>query len=184
MESNKNLMMNKAMLWGLIIALSSMIVTTIYYSTDNMFSQSASWISIAIFIVGIVLVTLSYKKSIDQNTPFPYSKALGLGVSTMFFASLILAVFTFVLYKIIDPGLVDEMLTFTEDKLLESGVNENMIEQQIEMQRKFMTPAILSLSQVFTIVLYGLVISLITSIFLKKKTEDSFEAAMNEIDED
>jgi hypothetical protein len=182
MESNKNLMLNKAMFWGLIIALASMIVTTIYYSTDSMFSKSASWVSILIYVVGIVLATLSYKKSIDDETPFPYSKALGLGVSTMFFASLILAIFTFVLYKIIDPGLIDEMISFTENKLLESGISEDMIEKQIEMQRKFMTPAILSLSEVFTVVIYGLIISLITSIFLKKKTEDGFNAAMHEID--
>jgi hypothetical protein len=182
MESDKNLLLNKAMFWGLIIGLTSMIVTTIYYATDNMFAESAGYLSYLIYIAGIVLATLAYKKSIDQNTPFPYSKALGLGVATMFFASLILALFTFVLYKFIDQGLIDEMLSFTEEKLLGKGINEEMIEQQIEMQRKFMTPAILSLSQVFSGVLVGFVISLITSIFLKKKTEDGFNAAMHEID--
>jgi hypothetical protein len=182
MESNKNLLLNKAMLWGLIIALASMIVTTIYYSTDNMFSPSAGYITYAVYIAGIVLVTLSYRKSIDQNTPFPYSKALGLGVSTMFFASLILALFTYVLYKFIDQGLIDQMLSFTEEKLLGKGISEDMIEQQIEMQRKFMTPAIMSLSQIFSGVIIGFIISLITSIFLRKKTEDGFNAAMHEID--
>lgn len=184
MESNKSLLMNKAMFWGFITALATMIVTTIYYATDNMFAQSATWVSLIVYIAGIVLATLSYKKSIDQNTPFPYGKALGLGVSTMFYASLILALFYFILYKIIDPGLIDKMITFTENKLLEKGISEDMIDQQIEMQRKFMTPAILSLSQIFSVVLTGLIISLITSIFLSKKPESGFNAAMHEIDEE
>lgn len=174
--------MNKAMIWGFFIALASMIVTTIFYATDNMFSETSAYFSYAIYIGGIVLATLAYKKSISQDTPFPYSKALGLGVATMFFASLILAIFTFVLYKIIDPGLIDQMFSTMEEKYLSSGLSEDMIEKQIEMQRKIMTPAILSLSQVFSGVLMGLVISLITSIFLKKKTEDGFNAAMHEID--
>jgi hypothetical protein len=125
---------------------------------------------------------LIHKKSIDQSTPFPYNKALGLGVATMFFASLILALFTFVLYKFIDQGLIDQMFSAMEEKYLSSGLSEDMIEKQIEMQRKLMTPAFMSLSQIFSGVLIGLIISLITSIFLKKKTENGFNAAMDEID--
>jgi len=184
MESNKNLMMNKAMFWGLIIALASMMVTTIYYATDNMFSNSEGWISFMIFVVGIILTTLAYKKSIDEDTPFPYSKALGLGVATMFFTSIILAVFTFVLYKIIDPGLIDQMLTKMEEQSLSKGLNEEMIAQQTDLIRKFMTPATMSISRIFSGVFMGLIISLITSIFLKKASVDGFQEAMNEIDDD
>jgi len=182
MESNKNLLMNKAMIWGFITALASMIATTIFYSTDNMFSELSAYVSYAIYIAGIVLATLAYKKSIDKDTPFPYNKALGLGVATMFFASLIIALFIFVLYKFIDQGLIDKMFSTMEEKYLSSGLSEDMIEKQTEMQRKLMTPAFMSLSQIFSGALIGLIISLITSIFLKKKTEDGFNAAMNEID--
>lgn len=184
MEKNKNLLMNKAMVWGLIIALASMIVTTIYYYTDNMFSSSAGWVTFVIYVAGIILTTLSYKKAIDQDAPFPYSRALGLGVATMFFASIVLALFTFVLYKIIDPNLIDKMFALTEEKLLQKGISEDMIEQQIEMQRKFMTPTVMSLAQILSVTFYGLVISLITSIFLRKKQEDGFDAAMHEIDDE
>ena len=184
MEQNKNLLMNKAMIWGFYVALASMIITSIFYATDNMFSSALSWISFAVYVGGIVLVTLSYKKSISEDTPFPYSKALGLGVATLFFASIIMAVFNFVLYSFIDPGLIDKMLSVTESKLLESGLSEDMIEQQIEMQRKFMTPIVLSISEIFSLTLYGLIISLITSIFLRKKEQNGFDAAMNEIDDE
>jgi hypothetical protein len=182
MESNKNLLMNKAMVWGGIVALASMIVTSIFYATDNMFSPAASWISFMVYVGGIILATLSYKKTIEEKTPFPYSKALGLGVATTFFASLILAVFTFVLYKIIDPGLFDKMMVLAEEQLLNYGFSDEMVEQQIDMQRKMMTPAILSLTEVFRVTLNGLIISLITSIFLRKKGGNGYEAAMKEIE--
>jgi hypothetical protein len=184
MESNKNLVMNKAMLWGFFVALASMIITSIFYATDNMFSPAGSWVSFVIYIAGIILVTLSYKKAIDEKTPFPYSKALGLGVATLFFASIILALFNFVLYTFIDPGLIEEGIAFAESKLLEKGFSEEMIEQQMEMQRKFMTPIIMSIMEIFSLTFYGLIISLITSIFLKKKQESGFDAAMNEVDDE
>jgi len=184
MESNKNLLMNKAMLWGFFIALASMIITSIFYATDNMFSPAASWISFVVYVVGIILATLSYKKTIGEKTPFPYSKALGLGVATLFFTSLIIAVFTFVLYKIIDPGLFNEWMTFLEEQYLNSGLGEEMVENQMNLMRKLMTPATLSLTEVFNITFNGLIISLITSIFLRKKEQNGFEAAMNEIDDE
>ena len=174
--------MNKAMFWGLITALALMILNTIYYSTDNMFSESLGYLSFVTYIAGIVLATLSYRKSIDQNTPFPYSKALGLGVATMFFSSIIMALFIFILYKFIDVGLIDKMITFYEDSLLKSGMKEDMVDQQMMLVKKFLTPALMSLSQVFSLVIYGFIISLITSIFLRKKPENGFDAAMSEID--
>jgi hypothetical protein len=176
--------MNKAMLWGFFVALASMITTSIFYATDNMFSPAVQWVSYVIYIGGIILVTLSYKKAIDENTPFPYGKALGLGVATLFFASIILALFSFILYTFIDPGLIEEGISYAESKLLEKGFNEEMIEQQMEMQRKFMTPIIMSISEIFALTFYGLIISVITSIFLRKKQENGFEAAMNEVDDE
>lgn len=184
MEPNKNLLMNKAMFWGFIVALASMIVTSIFYATDNMFSQAASWIEFAVYLTGIIFATISYKKAIDEKALFPYAKALGLGVATLFYASIILALFNFILYTFIDPGLIDKMIAMTEQALIDKGINEDMIEQQMEMQRKMYTPIFLSIMGIFSLTFYGLIISLITSIFLRKKDEGGFNSAMNEIDEE
>lgn len=181
METNKSLFWNKAMLWGFITALGIMIVTSAYYATDNYFASSRSWVELAVYIAGIVLCALSFKATLGDNDEFPYARALGLGVATLFFASLIIALFTFVFFKYIDPGMIDEILRNTEEVALSKGVPEEMIEQQIAMQEKFIQPAILAASTIFSTVLYGLIISLLTSIFLKKKSAGGYNAAMNEI---
>lgn len=184
METNKKLFWNKAMFWGFIVALTNMIATTIYYSTDNMFSKSESWVNMAIYLIGIIACGFAYKSTLSEKEEFPYSKALGLGVATSFFASLIIALFTYVLYKYIDPELINEIIAQTEEKLLTSGLSDDMIEQQLEMQSKFITPAFLTISVVFTVVITGFIISLITSIFVKKPTVDGYSAAMNEIEDE
>jgi len=184
MDTNKNLFWNKAMFWGFIIALASMLATTVYYTSDSMLSKSKSWVEMAIYTIGIVLCAIAYKKTLTENDEFPYSKALGLGVATAFFASLILAIFTYVLYKFIDSSLMDEILLNAEEVLLESGFSDDMIEKQLEMQQKFVTPAFLTITTIFSVVLTGLIISLITSIFVRKPVADGFKAAMNEIDDE
>lgn len=184
MGTNKSQFWNKAMFWGFIIALTSMVSTTVFYSTDNFFAQTRGWVDIAIYAIGILGCTILYRNSLDENTDFPYGRALGLGVATSFFASLIIAVFTFVLYKFIDPGLIEESIVMAEEKLLESGLSDDMIEQQMDMQTKFITPAIMSIGIIFNVVIMGLIISLITSIFTRKKAADGFNAAMSEIDDE
>lgn len=184
METNKNLFWNKAMFWGFITALASMLATTIYYSTDNFFSKSKSWVDIAIIAAGVVTCGIMYRQSIDEKDPFPYPKAFGLGMATTLFASLILAVFTFVLYKFIDPDLISQLMTNSEEALIASGFSDEMVEQQLEMSSKLMSPAFMSISTIFVVLFSGLIVSLITAIFLKKKTVDGFEAAMSDIDED
>ncbi|MDA3927449.1 MAG: DUF4199 domain-containing protein [Prolixibacteraceae bacterium] len=184
MEANKNLFWNKAMFWGFILALTSMIITTVYYSTDNMLSKSKTWVDLSVYIIVIIAATIAYKNTLADKDLFPYSKALGFGVATAFFASLILAVFTFVLFKYIDPDLNDLLLVEVEEKLIEAGLSDDMIEQQMDMQRNFSSPAIKSIASVFGTVFQGLLISLITSIFMRKKIVDGFEAAMNDIEDD
>lgn len=172
------------MFWGFITALASMILTTIFYVTDNMTSSAKGFIDYAIYIGGIVFCALAFKKTLGENDPFPYSRALGLGVATMMFASIILAVFTYVLYQFIDPSLIDKMIAFMEESYLQAGLDESVVEQQMGMISKFYTPALMSVSALFGGVFIGLIISLISSIFLQKKEKDAFAAAMNEIDDE
>ena len=184
METNKNLFWNKAMFWGFVIALASMLAATIYYSTDNFFSKLKLWVDIAIIAAGVVTCGIIYRQSLDEKDPFPYPKAFGLGMATTLFASLILAVFTFVLYKFIDPSLTEQLLANSEETLIAAGFTDEMIEQQLEMSGKFMNPAFMSITTIFQVLFSGLIVSLITSIFLKKKTADGFAAVMSDINED
>lgn len=171
MESNKNIFWNKAMLWGLLIALGTMISTTAYYTSGNMFSSTKTWIEGVILIVGIILCSQAYRATLSENEYFPYKKSLGLGIATSFFASLILALFTFILYKYIDPELINQIIINTEEKLMAAGINDDMIEMQIEMQHKIIKPSLIAIGTIFNISITGLIIALITSIFTQKNLQ-------------
>ncbi len=156
---------------GLILGLALVIYTLLLYFLDQTFNKSLGYVSILIIIGGLVLGIKSFRDD-ARGGIMSYGQGVGAGTVIGLYAGIIGAIFTFLLYKVIDPDLLGKLLTFTEEKYLESGrVPEEMIDQIMKSQKKFMTPLVLSVSSIFSNVFFGVVVSLIASIFLKK--EDS-----------
>jgi hypothetical protein len=74
-----------------------------------------------------------------------------------------------VLYAFIDPGLMDKSIAMAEAKMAEKGLPEEAIEKAMEMQAKMMKPWFTSLMGIVNSVFYGLILSLIVSLFVMKK---------------
>ncbi|MGE4587056.1 MAG: DUF4199 domain-containing protein, partial [Mangrovibacterium sp.] len=101
------------------------------------------------------------------------------------FAGIIQTLYTIILYKYIDPSVMEQIRVMQEEAMLKQGLPEESIEMATSMMAKFQSPLILAVSSLITFVLIGLVISLITSVFVRRnKTKDGFEQAMEEIREE
>ena len=62
------------------------------------------------------------------------------------------------------------------------GLTEDQIEQAMLLTSKMMTPGWISIMSIFNGVIYGTIISLVSSIFVKKKAnEDAFDEAMEDV---
>lgn len=154
---------------GLILGLALVIYTLLLYFLDQTFNQKLGYVSILILIAGIVLGIKSFRDDAKGGI-MSYGQGVGAGTVIGLYAGIIGAIFLFLLYEVIDPDLMGKMFTVTEEKLLESGrVPEEMIDQTMEMQKKFMAPWIMSIGTVINYVFFGVVVSLIASIFLKKE---------------
>jgi len=162
-----------AMMHGLYLGLALVLNILVFYIIGDPFSNVSGILSYAIMIGGTGFAMWTYAK-LNSEEGLPYSKALGLGTLVSLFGSVILAFFTYILYKYIEPGLIDKLLASMEEKLLASGYKDDAVESMLSMQKKFLTPALLSFGQVFGITLMGFLFSLILAIFLKKEPEDPF----------
>jgi NhaP-type Na+/H+ or K+/H+ antiporter len=126
-------------------------------------------------IGGIILGQLAYKKALGGT--LTYGQAVGSGVLTMVFASVISGIYTYLLYSVIDPSLQEQMRIFTEEQIIQQGrVPEEQLEMAVNMASKFQTPLMMLVMSVFGGALVGVVISLITSIFVKKNPSDEVPA--------
>ncbi len=160
-----------AMTYGIYYAAIVIVMSVVAYASGFMLAPALQYVSIGIMIVAVVLIQLHYRKSLGGY--ISYGQSLGIAVASLFFGSILVAVYTYILYKFIDPALLDQVRLMTEEKLIEQGgMTQEQIDTFLEASSKFQTPGIIAISQILNLVLTGLVIGAISSIFIKKNSPD------------
>jgi hypothetical protein len=154
--------------YGIILGLISVGLSVLFYMFDLTFKSWIMWPSLAITLLILYFLLRSYRDHYN-NGFISYGKSVGAGVIINLYSGIITAIFIFVLYSFIDPGLVDKQLAFAEEKMIDRGVPESAIDSGLQMQAKMMKPWLTSLMSIVNSVFFGLVISLLVSIFITKK---------------
>lgn len=176
----KSTFWKSAMTYGLYLGIVVVLFSVILYVVGQMMNPALTWISFVILAAGVYLSQLNYRNK-ELNGYIKYSTALGFGVAVMLFSGIIQTVYTVIIYKL-DPSLLDQLRMIQEEALLKQGLPEESIETATEMMSKFQSPLMLAFSGLFSFALLGFIISLITSIFIKKNDEgNAFEEAMTEV---
>ncbi len=171
MEEKKSGLWKNALNWGVILGVALIIYSLLMWFLDLSLEKWVSWVSYLIIIGALIVATKSYRDN-TLGGVISYGQALGYGTLVVMFGSIVTAIYTYLFMKFIDPEFIDKILLMTEEQLIEKGIPDEQIEMGIEMQKKFMTPTIMSLGSIPTYTFIGFIISLITSIFLKKKSEE------------
>jgi len=170
-----------AMVYGLYLALALTLFSVITYVAGLILNPNIGYVSIALAIIGIVIAQINYRNR-ELNGAITYGQALGFGVAIMLFAGIVTALYTMVLYTIIDPGLIDQMKAAQEEAMLAKGMAEEQVEAAMGIASKMMNPVWMSIMGLFGSVFSGTIVSLITSIFVKKQpNQDAFDEAMEEV---
>lgn len=175
MEQKTASIWKSSITYGVYVGILLILLSVAYYVTGNTFAKSAQWVSYAIMIAGVVWGQLGYRKAFGGT--MTYGQAVGAGVLTMLFASIISSIYTYLLYEVIDPSLQEQMRLFTEEQIVSRGsVSEEQMDMAIEMATRFQKPWIMAVMGVLGGTFIGLIISLITAIFTQKKpSEDIVE---------
>jgi hypothetical protein len=169
---------NPALIFGFVL----IIYTLVLYFLDQSFNRKLGWISF-ILIVGGVVYGIKVFRDDSRNGVLTYGQGVGAGTVISLYAGIIVAIFGIILYTLIDPDLINKFYTFLEEQMISQGrMPESMIEQQMIFMKKIMTPVTINIFGIFNYVFYGVLISLIASIFMKKEG-DGFEKAMAEVED-
>jgi len=177
----KSTFWKSAMVYGLYLALVLTLFSVILYVSGLILNTKVGYVSIVLTIAGIVIAQINYRNR-ELNGVISYGQAVGFGVAIMLFAGIVTALYTIVLYTFIDPSLIDQMKAVQEEAMLGKGMSEDQIEAAMSMTSKMMTPAWMSIVGLFGSVFSGTIVSLLTSIFVKKQpNEDAFDEAMEDV---
>jgi hypothetical protein len=153
---------------GLILSLIGIVYSLVIYFLDMTFNKVQGYIFLVALIFILFYLIRSYRNNY-LNGYITYGQALGAGVIICLYYSIIIAVFTYILYAYIDADLPKKQLAFMEEMMQKKGMTQQIIDASMAMQTKILKPAIIAPLSILGNMFYGTVISLIVSIFVRKE---------------
>jgi len=163
---------------GLIMGLIGIVYSLIIYFLGLSFNKVQGPVFIVVQIAILYFLLKSYRDNY-MHGQITFGQAVGAGVIICLYYALIMAVFTYILYAVIDPGLTAKQLAFAEEAMVKKGMPQAGIDAAMAIQAKIMKPAILAPLTIFGSMLWGVVISLVVSIFVKKEGNPLVDSPAN-----
>lgn len=176
----KSSLLQFTMTYGAILGVISIILTLLLYITGFMpFNLGRMLllmlISLIVMIVLIVKGTKSYRDKVLDGT-ITYGQALLVGLLIVVFATILSSFYNLIFNLFIDPEYNNRVLeatkNWTYDFMNNMGASDAQIEEQIERiekQQADATPIKSFFQSIYMSAIFGLILSLITSAFIKKE---------------
>lgn len=153
---------------GLILGLIGIVYTLVLYFMDMSTNKILGYVFFLIQIVVLFFLVRSYRDNYTHGM-ITFGQALGAGVIICLIYSLIMAVFSYILYSFIDTGLVDKLIALSEEAGLKKGYTQEQVDLSMRVTRKLMTPVFISLMSLISSMFFGTIISIIIAMFVKKE---------------
>jgi hypothetical protein len=153
---------------GLILGLIGIVYSLVIYFFDFTFNKWQAWLWYLVQIVILFFLVKSYRDNYRHGF-ITYGQALGAGMIICLYYAIIAAIFTYLLFKVIDTNLMDKQLAYTEGLLQERGLPEDAIEMSMKIQKKIMIPEVIAPLSILGSMFYGLLMSLIVAAFVRKE---------------
>jgi hypothetical protein len=163
---------------GLILGLVGIVYSLIIYFLDLSFNKAQGYVFMIVQIVLLYFLLKSYRDNF-MHGQITYGQSLGAGVIICLYYAVIMAIFTYLLYTIIDTGLVSKQLAFAEETMVKRGLPQATIDTAMKFQAKIMKPAIMAPLSIFGNMIWGVVLSLVISIFIRKEGNPLIDAPAN-----
>ena len=172
MEKNKSLLM-PVLLYGCIIGGVMVLHSVLMQMTNSTFSTYGQIMAYVLPFLLMLYSLHAYRQEYNGGI-LRYSQGIGMGTMFSIVSSVITVLYLIILVKFIDPDYLEMVNRMAEEKMLEKGLNEDMIERSMAMTKRFRSLGFMSVAGFFGGIIVGIIYSLIIMIFLKKEPSDPF----------
>lgn len=167
MEATKKSPLGIALKFGIILGLINSVLSLLFFILDMPDSKIPQYLGLAVGIGTIVLGIQTHRdKELDGQ--LSYGRGVGTGVLISLFGAIIAAVYTFIYIKFIDIGMAERLMAKEEQEMLNRGLADKDIEVALNYMKMFMTSGAITSMVVVMGTLWGAIVSLVASAFLKK----------------
>ncbi|POY37857.1 hypothetical protein C3K47_04820 [Solitalea longa] len=157
-----------ALKYGLYMGLGIIIFSLIMYTMSVPLDSKLYYVQYVIYIAAIWF-GIKYHRDHDLGGYITYGRGLGCGTLIALIGGIIGAIYSVVLFKYIDPDLVNQIFAAQEKSMLENGQSQEQVDQAINISKKFMTPVMMGTIGVVVSLFSGFIVSLVVAFILKKE---------------
>ncbi len=179
--------MNVPLFFGSAMAFAGAVLTLLMFFAglhdDVEKLKTAQWVGtiggVAIGVTTLALAMKEKRRTFTTEEDWGYGNALGVGVLSGLVGALFGAVFAYLYFGVINPGLSDLMVQAQIAGMEQAGVPAGQIEKTEPMMRKWMSPPAMTVFQAIFGFIWSTVLSLIIAIFYRKRpaVQDAMPAA-------
>jgi len=161
---------------GVILGLIGIVYTLVVYFFDLTLNKVQGYLFLVILIVALYFLIKSYRDNYLHGQ-MTYGQAVGAGMVIFLYYSIITAIFTYILFAFIDPGLIDKQIAYAEEIMQKRGLPQEAMDAAMKIQQKMIKPGIIAPMSLLSNMLYGLIMSLIIGIFVKNEGNPLIDSA-------
>jgi len=165
--SSKSIMLN----YGLYLGLASILIRLIKYVL-GMTYEIVWWESVLGFVASIALIFMGTKAYRTSNQGLlSFGEGLKVGIGIALISGIILVIYEQIFMNFIEPDYMANMMEVTRQTYVEQNLTSEQIEAAMEMSEGFSSPLITSGLALIGALFVGFIISLFTTLILKKGEE-------------
>lgn len=158
---------NPGLLLGIVLIFIAVLVYII-----GLDPVKDTWINyINYLVMGIVIFFFQkqYRDSINEGF-LSYGQAIKIGVTISFISAILLVIYSFIFTTYIEPDFNEQMLLSAEEQMVSNNpeLTDAQIDMAIGMARKMTNPMISIPFGILASTFVGLILSLVTGLFVKK----------------
>ena len=161
-----------ALIYGVILGLVSVFISLVFYFIGMATVSWTNWVNMLVGLVLLVYLMIQYRNvHLGGYASFGQIFVMVL-VSAGIVATIISAIYTYVLFTVIDPGLVDQVRIVAEEKVMSnSRIPESMYDDILErMEKRMNVGYMIKIALIFG-PLVNAFIGLIVAAFIKKEKD-------------
>jgi hypothetical protein len=164
--------MSTKFIYALTLTICGAVLNLLMYFTGFQTEKLATgqyiqWIGFVIMIVVLVLGIKAVREE-SEGKYLTYGKGVGTGTLISLYSGLMSSVYTYIHFKFVNPEFADYQIALLRDKWAAAGLGDAQMEQAERMTRMMMGPGVQACLAPIFVVLFGLILSLIISAFLKR----------------
>ena len=124
---------------GLILGLAGIVYSLVIYFLDLYLNKTQGYIFMLIQVALLFYLLKSYRDNF-MHGQISYGQSVGAGVIICLYYGIIMAIFSYILYAIIDPDLVAKQLALAEEAMVKKGAPQAAIDAGMAFTAKIMKP--------------------------------------------